>query len=190
MSIEQEELIKSKAGKVGKLLPRQIPLRMLYKLSPKKAWVIDHASTSSDFVAADQPLYGHVTFGDGIASQQPIALHKAVGGRSDLPVPGDLLAAAIASCLDSTTRAVANLFRIKLKTLKIDVSLGVDIRGTLKMDKSVPVGFQNIDIDVEIAADGDVPEKKVWRLVETAEKSCVVIQTVNIKPNIKTTIVE
>lgn len=185
MSNAQERLIEKKAGKIAKLLPRQVPLRMLYKMSPKKAWVTDTAITSSDRVAADQPLYGHVTFGKGIASEQPIALHKAVGGRSDLPVPGDLLAAAVASCLDSTTRAVANLFRIKLKKLSIDVCLGVDIRGTLRMDKTVPVGFQKADIKVDIDAEGDIPRQKIEKLIASAEKSCVVIQSLKIKPNIE-----
>ncbi len=184
MNAAQEQLIDKKAGKLKKLLPRQVPLRMMYKLSPKKAWVTDHATTSSERVAANQPLYGHVSYGKGIASEQPIALHKAVGGRSDLPVPGDLLAAAVASCLDSTTRAIANLFRIELNHLRIHAVLGVDIRGTLRMDETVPVGFQTLDIAVDIEAVGDVPQKKILKLIDGAEKSCVVIQSLNIKPNI------
>ena len=43
------------------------------------------------------------------------------GGLGDLPVPGDILCAALASCTDSTIRVVANMFGIELLELAVDV---------------------------------------------------------------------
>jgi hypothetical protein len=40
--------------------------------------------------------------------QAAFGTHTAVGGESDYPVPGELLCAAVASCLDSTIRTIAN----------------------------------------------------------------------------------
>ena len=161
---------------------RQAPLRDLYAGEPDEAWVIDSAITSSDEVPAAQPLYAHVTFGTGLPTDLTVGVHKDVGGESDFPNPGEIFAAAIASCLDSATRMIANRLDIRLEHLQVIVKLRVDVRGTLRMDRSVPVGFQGVDISVRMSGVEGVTEAQLDMLIKAAEQSCVLLQTLRHPP--------
>ena len=99
------------------ILDRQVPLRQHYHDTPGAAWVYDHARTVDAQVPANHPIHGHVICGEGIPLDVPISVHKAVGGESDFPCPGEILAAALASCLDTAIRMIANLKEIKLSHL-------------------------------------------------------------------------
>jgi uncharacterized OsmC-like protein len=166
---------------------RQSPLRARYAEDPKQAWIVDSAGTSSNAVAAGHPLHGRVTLGTGRPVDLPFGVHEAVGGESDDSVPGEILAAAIASCLDSAVRMIANLMQIELARLEVAVDLGVDVRGTLQMDRSVPVGFQKIDIHVRMVGAADVDDAKLDRLLKAAERSCVLLQTLKKPPTLNVT---
>ncbi len=153
----------------------------LYKREPEAAWTIDHATTGARNRVEDgalDPLHTRVEMGHGEAAMSvPIALHRAVGGFGELPVPGDVLCAALAACTDSTIRVVANVFGIELLELEVDVRAEVDVRGTLCVSPEVPVGFQQIHTDVRLrAAEGTSPAR-LERLVKTAEHCCVVMRT-------------
>jgi len=163
---------------------RQAPVRKDYESDPKRAWIIDSARTSSDQIDANHPIHGHVVFGTGIPASQAVSVHKAVGGESDFPCPGEILAAAIASCLDTSTRMIANLLGINLKYLAVKVDLGVDIRGTLMMEKSVPVGFQRVNISYDLKTSDDVKDGQLETLMKAAERSCVILETLRNPPNI------
>lgn len=156
---------------------RQLPLQTRYKVDPAGAWITDRATTSSKRINAAQPLHGEVALEAGLPIEMTYGVHEAVGGESDYPVPGALLCAAIASCFDSTVRIVANRMNIDLLLLEVQVEAHVDVRGTLLVDRSVPVGFQKIDIVVRIEAASAVEVKKIDILLRAAEHSCVVMQT-------------
>ena len=156
---------------------RQRPLQPIYKTDPARAWITDRATTRSKRISPAQPLYGEVTMEDGRPTDLVFGVHTAVGGESDYPVPGELLCAAVASCLDSTIRIIANRLHIELLMLEVTVEAHVDVRGTLLIDRTVPVGFQKIDVVVRIDAAGDVEPRKIDILLKAAEHSCVVIQT-------------
>ena len=104
-------------------------------------------------------------------------IHNAVGGYHDLPNPGDILCAAVAACLDSTIRIIANRFGIVLTQLEVDVSAEVDTRGTLMVDHKVPVGFQQMRCHVNIQASNQTKPEHLQRLVAAAEHCCVNLQT-------------
>jgi uncharacterized OsmC-like protein len=166
---------------------RQAPLRARYADDPKEAWIVDRARASSIAVTANQPLHGRVMFGMGRPVELPVGVHEAVGGESDDPVPGEILAAAIASCLDSAIRMITNLMNIELAHLDVVVDLGVDVRGTLQMDRSVPVGFQNVDVRVRMTSAADKDDAKLDRLLKAAERSCVLLQTLRNPPMVNVT---
>jgi uncharacterized OsmC-like protein len=155
---------------------RQQPLRDRYKVAPAEALIVDHARTING-VDTD-PFHGTVVPGSqdyGVA--WPFSIHSAVGGDHDGPNPGDLLCAALATCLDSTIRIIANRLAVSLVALEVDVSGHVDTRGTLVVDRTVPVGFQSLRCQVTIqAAEGTDPQL-VEKLVAAAEYSCVNLQT-------------
>ena len=166
---------------------RQAPLRERYLQNPPEAQISDHAATRCDRFEPGQPLYTEVEFGDPDRTRLPISLHQGVGGRSDLPVPGELFSAAIASCLDSTIRVIANMFGLQIKSLEVHVEAEVDLRGTLRMDPTVPVPFQNVKVSVDLVPVHDVPEGHLDAIVAAAEQSCVVLQSLRTPPAIEIT---
>jgi uncharacterized OsmC-like protein len=162
----------------------QKPLRMKYKETPQSAMVVDHAKTSGK-VSSD-PFHSEVEPMDGCGISMPVGVHAAVGGFHDAPTPGDLLCAALAACQDSAVRMVANLLGIELLEIEVRVEASLDVRGTMAMDASVPVGFQTMTCDVRMKVkDGTSPDL-LQKLQDAAEKCCVVQQTLKSPPPIKT----
>jgi uncharacterized OsmC-like protein len=165
-----------------RVLDRQMPLRARYQEAPDAAWVNDHARTSDAQIPAHHPIHTHVACGECIPVDIPVSVHQAVGGESDFPCPGELLAAALASCLDTAIRMIANLKGIELQHLEVHVSLGADVRGALMTGDNVPVGFQSARMKVEIEAANDLPEAQLSALLDAAERSCVILQTLRAPP--------
>jgi len=157
---------------------RQQPLMERYAEDPAEAIVVDCGRTSSTDVEATHPLKTSVTFCDRNPVNIPVGVHEKVGGDSDHPTPGDILCGAMAACLDSTIRIICNRFGVRLKHLEIEVRGTVDVRGTLRVEKSTPVAFQRFDVSVKIKPAGFVPGKMLDKLIEGAERSCIVVQTV------------
>jgi uncharacterized OsmC-like protein len=163
----------------------QKPLRVKYKEAPWSAMVVDHAKTSGK-VGSD-PFHSEVEPMDGCGISIPVGVHAAVGGLHDAPTPGDLLCAALAACQDSAVRMVANLLGVELLELEVQVAASLDVRGTMAMDASIPVGFQSMTCDVRMKVkDGTSPDL-LQKLQDAAEKCCVVQQTLKSPPPIKTT---
>ena len=73
-------------------------------------------------------------FGTGIPASQRIGIHTAVGGNCDFPNPGELLSAALAGCLDTTVRIIAN-------RLGIPVISSPNGMGCIPMDDPLALGF-------------------------------------------------
>lgn len=167
------------------ILDRQLPLRQLYHDAPDAAWVHDHARTVDAQVPATHPIHAHVVCGEGIPVDIPVSVHKAVGGESDFPCPGEILAAALASCLDTAIRMIANLKGIKLSHLQVQVSFGADVRGTLMTGDKVPVGFQTAHMKVDLKTECGLSKMHLNALIDAAERSCVILQTLRAPPNVQ-----
>jgi len=151
---------------------RQRPLTRLYGSTPQAAWVTDSAQTTS---TTDDPLHGSVALKGN--HTVPVALHSAVGGESDAPVPGDILCGALASCLDSTLRVVADRLGVGLREVSITADADVDVRGTLMVSSDVPVAFQRLRMSVHVVAEEGTQQSTIDGLVRIAEQCCVVLQT-------------
>jgi uncharacterized OsmC-like protein len=123
------------------------------------------------------PFHSTVVAGDGQGGPWRAGIHRAVGGYHDLPNPGDMLCAALATCFHSTLRIIADRLEISIASLEVKTQAEVDVRGTLLVDRSVPVGFQNIRCQVRLAPGADVPPEKMKMLQAAVEHSCVVLQT-------------
>lgn len=158
------------------VLSRQEPLRKRYRESAGEARITDRARTA-DGTQTD-PFHGNVVSGsEEYALASPFGIHQAIGGYHDLPNPGDLLAAALAACLDATIRIIAARLGITLISLSVDVSADVDVRGTLVVDRNVPVGFQEMRCHVDLEAAAGTNPQAVQMLLAAAEHSCVNLQT-------------
>ncbi|BBB29265.1 OsmC family protein [Neptunomonas japonica] len=162
----------------------QQPLRAQYKTSPETAIVTDHARTCGP--DANDPFHSIVEPMQGCGVNVPIGVHHALGGLHDAPTPGDMLCAALAACQDSSIRMVANLLNIELEQLNVSVEAKVDVRGTMGIDKNVPVGFQNIHCSVQLRAKEGTDPIMLQKLQVAAERCCVVQQTLRNPPPIET----
>ncbi len=158
----------------------QAPLVAKYGTQPEAARVTDHASTAGS--SANDPFHFTVEPMPGSATHIPVSVHRALGGPHIAPTPGDILCAALAACQESSIRMIANHLGVKLDTLSVDVSAEVDVRGTLMVDPSVPVGFQAIRCAVKLSAQPDTHPAKIAKLRAAAEASCVVLQTLRNPP--------
>jgi uncharacterized OsmC-like protein len=156
----------------------QRALRRRYRVdAPEEALVTDTASSAAK--SGESPMWGSVQIGApdfGVAV--PVGVHRAVGGMHDLPVPGDVLCAALVACVDSTIRVISNNLRIPLESLDVAVHADCDVRGTLLVDPSVRVGFESMRISVKAVPGPETTPERVEELVQLAEQCCVVLQTV------------
>lgn len=167
-----------KAGTERVVPTRQKALHQRYREAPEAAWISDHARAVGGDTS--DPLHGEVEPANNAGIRWAYGIHRAVGGDHDAPNPGDLLASALAACLHSTTRMVAQWLEIELADLEVNVSAEVDVRGALRVASSVPVGFQRIRCDVSgrvISGGEDAGRLKM--LASGAESCCVVMQTLN-----------
>ena len=152
-------------------------LRKRYRAdAPEEALVTDTAASVAK--AGDSPMWGSVRVGTpAFGVTVPVGVHRAVGGRHDLPVPGDVLCAALVACVDTTIRIISNNLEIPLQSLDVDVQADCDVRGTLLVDPSVRVGFNTMRVGVKALPGPGVSPKQVEKLVQLAEQCCIVLQT-------------
>jgi uncharacterized OsmC-like protein len=163
----------------------QEPLRAQYKTSPETARVIDCVLTKG--ADASDPFHSAVEPMPGSGATLPVGVHRALGGMHDAPTPGDILCAALAACLDSAVRMVANFLGVELEFLEVKVTADVDVRGAMAVDQKVPVGFQSMRCNVSLRAkDGTKPEH-LETLRMGAEHCCIVLQTLRSPPPVETT---
>ncbi|HSS62865.1 MAG TPA: OsmC family protein [Gammaproteobacteria bacterium] len=161
----------------------QAPLRTKYRTAPDSARVVDRARTSG--ADASDPYHSTVEPMPGCGAKLPVGVHSALGGIHDAPTPGDILCSALAACLDSSVRMLANLLAVELEFLEVTVAGDVDVRGTMMVDPTVPVGFQAMQCLVRLRVRGGTDPRLVAKLEAAAEQSCVVLQTLRAPPEIE-----
>jgi len=153
---------------------RQQPLYIDYLENPQNAWITDGAIVKGKDL--DDPFHTTVFVNKEMKTPFRIGVHKAVGGLHDAPNPGDMLCATLAACYESTMRMIASNLGIQLSFTKVKVTADVDVRGTLRMDKTVPVGFQEMNVCVQVQSN-NTAQKMMETLCQATEKSCVIYQT-------------
>jgi uncharacterized OsmC-like protein len=138
---------------------------------------------------AYDPFHGQVVPGSqDYGVQWAFGIHSAVGGYHDGPNPGDLLCAALAACLDSTLRIIAERLGVALRQLAVDVTADVDVRGTLVLDRAVPVGFQRMRCRVSLEPEQGTDPARLQKLLAAAEHSCVNLQTLRAGVPVETSV--
>jgi uncharacterized OsmC-like protein len=153
----------------------QAPLKQRYRDAPETARVTARAEATLDpsAVTCSIPAWHHtVTAG----------LHPATGGDGALACSADMLLEALVACAGVTLRAVATAMGVPLRSGKV-IAEGVwDARGTLGIDRAVPVGLTDVTLRFEIDAEADAA--KLARLIETTERYCVIYQTLKSPPRL------
>ncbi len=113
---------------------RQAPLCQLYGAQPHEALTRKTARTSAANIPADDPFHGEVEIGQGYGTFLRFGLDRYVGGLHDAPNPGDLLCAALATCVDGALRMIADRLGVRLIALEAEVSGDLDVRGCLLVE--------------------------------------------------------
>ena len=103
--------------------------------------------------------------------------HPAVGGEGDAPCSADLLLAALAACQEVTVRMVAANMGIELQELEVTVEGDWDPRGTLAMGREFPVGLTAVRAHTRVVIPGDERGERAERLLKSAERYCVILDT-------------
>lgn len=152
----------------------QSPIRQRYKDDPQSAQIrLRVRSAQADL---SDPLHctavGVSTPDIGWRS----GAHPAVGGTGDVPCSGDLLLGALAACQETTIRMVAANMGIALASLEVEIEADWDARGTLAMG-DYPIGLTAIRCMTRVTVPEDVKGERAERLLRSAEKYCVVLNT-------------
>lgn len=153
---------------------RQMALAQKYNQDPTTAQITDSSEVIG--VSLHDPFRTSVSINEKMQVPLKIGVHKAVGGDHDSPNPGDILCAALAACFESTLRLISNRLEIKLTKTRVKATATVDVRGTLMIDTSVPVGFQSMHVEVVLVAH-DSDEKTLQMLIGATKRSCIIYQT-------------
>ncbi|HZQ89865.1 MAG TPA: OsmC family protein [Gaiellaceae bacterium] len=109
--------------------------------------------------------------------------HAGVGGAGTAPCSGDLLLGALAACAQVTCQMVAAASGIETTKIEVVATGELDLRGTLGVDREVPVGFDRITLRFDIDGAGDRRDE----LVEKTLRYCVVLKTLEQPPRIEIT---
>lgn len=153
----------------------QTPIRERYASDPAAAEIsLEVRSAPSDLADPLHCAVAPVSASDVIWRS---GAHPAVGGEGDVPCSGDLLLGALAACQEVTLRMVAANMGIALEAVDVRVEADWDARGTLAMGKEFPVGLKTITCRTSVTLAADEREDRAERLLRSAEKYCVVLNT-------------
>ena len=156
----------------------QAPLKARYRVEPAAA--LTPLSATGDFRDA-----GVTCTVDGWAGAVRAGLHPATGGDGRDACSGDLLLEALLACAGVTLRSVATAMGIEVRAAHLTARATFDARGTLGVDRSVPVGIGGTVIEAELTCDAD--EATLARLAAATERFCVVGQSLAEPPRIMVT---
>lgn len=160
--------------KADELRAVQAPLKEHYKETPEAALITLCAQGR-----AGEGVSCKIESGKGLVMA---GLHPATGGSGLQACSGDMLLEALVACAGVTLNAVATSLGIALREAVLKAEGDLDFRGTLGISKEVPVGFQNIRL--QIMLDTDASEDQLATLMRLTERYCVVYQTLKNPPPI------
>jgi uncharacterized OsmC-like protein len=126
----------------------QAPLKEKYRAEPSTARIPLHA-------VGDYPDPGVTATVAGWAGPVRAGLHPATGGDGSDACSGDMLLEALLACAGVTLRSVATAIGLTVRSAQLRAEASFDARGTLGLDKSVPVGISGAVITVELDTDAD-----------------------------------
>jgi uncharacterized OsmC-like protein len=153
----------------------QAPLKKQYREQPETGCTLARAEATLalDRVACRVRSWGGET---------DAGLHPATGGDGKLACSADILLEALVACAGVTISAVATAMGVNLRGGRVIAEGHWDARGTLGVDRDVPVGLTDITLRFELDTDADAAT--VQRLVEMSERFCVIYQTLRTPPRL------
>ena len=152
----------------------QAPLKERYRADPGTAVVTLRAEGTLD----EQQVSCSVETGRALVSA---GLHPASGGDGSHACSGDMLLQALVACAGVTLTSVAVNRGIAVSG-RVSAEGDLDFRGTMGVDRDVPVGFTAIRLTFDVTSDAD--SATLDAVLETTERYCVVLQTLLRSPSV------
>lgn len=153
----------------------QAPLKDRYREDPATAWT---PVTATGRVAA-----GIAFDVDQFPGSTRAGLHAATGGDGSDACSGDMLMEALLGCAGVTLRSVATAMGIELRSATGTATGAFDARGTLGVDRTVPVAVQDVVVRFELDTDAD--DATLEKLAVATERYCVVGRSLAEPPRIE-----
>ena len=161
------------------LRDQQQPVRNSYTENPETALQVLTAEGTVDFE--------HTAINvESFLGKIPAGLHKSTGGDGSYACSVDMLLQSLVGCAGVTLAAVATSMELEIESAKIEAHGTLDFRGTLGMDKQVPVGLTKVELRFDIA--GNATPEQISKLVELTERYCVIYQTFKNSPELVSTL--
>ena len=146
----------------------QAPWKQKYQADPKSA--------SFQLVSRGNVDPGKVTCSVATESGEVVTgLHPGTGGDGASACSANLLLDALVGCAGVTLGAVASALSIPLAGVRIEAAGDLDFRGTLGLDRTIPVGYQSISLTIQVDSTAD--DEQLATLLKLTERYCVVYQT-------------
>ena len=144
---------------------RQEPLRPLYREDPSKA--LSYKEVRTLYTGATDAVHGKVLPTGFPEVAWDYGIDDTVGG-----------CAALAACMDSTVRMIADRLGVRIERLEVEVNGDADVRGCLAMSRSVRPGFRQMQCRLALELDPSADPQVAAMLVQQAEKLCVTLDTI------------
>ncbi|GAC1318074.1 MAG: OsmC family protein [Isosphaeraceae bacterium] len=152
----------------------QTPLKTLYRDDPAAAVLTLKAGGKLD----PSTLGCRVeTAGGSVVA----GLHPAAGGDGSLACSAEMLLEALVACAGVTIVVVATAIGATIRGGFVSAEGDLDFRGTLGIDKNIPVGLTSIRLRFDL--DTDAGDEQITTLRRLAERYCVVFQTLMKSPS-------
>lgn len=158
------------------LRARQAPLKEKYQADPASALVVSGAT-------GDYRDPGITTTVDGWAGPVRAGQHRATGGDGSDACSADLLMQALLGCAGVTFRAVTTAMGVAVEDVAITAECRWDARGTLGLDREVPVGVRDVVVTITVTSDAD--DARLARIATSTERCCVVGRSLATPPEIR-----
>lgn len=160
---------------IEQLRARQAPLKRQYGEDPASA----RTSVSASAAFADP---GITTTVHTWAGPVRVGLHRATGGDGTDACSAEMLLEALCGCIGVTLRSVSTAMRLGVRPASITAHGTFDARGTLGLNREVPVGVTSIEVVATL--DTDATDEQLVRLGELTERYCVVAHTLTPRPRL------
>ena len=146
----------------------QAPLKEGYRENPASAVVTMRAEGVVE-------VAGQACTMNSFAGVVRAGLHKAAGGSGAEACSGELLLESLVACAGVTFSAVATNMGLAIRSCRIIAEGDMDFRGTLGIDKNVPVGLTSVRLIFQV--DSDLEDATLNKLISLTERYCVIYQT-------------
>ena len=162
----------------------QAPLKLQYQLSPDTANVCLNAEGVVEFDVPGCRVALPCNDGKFIKA----GLHPNAGGDGTQACSAELLLQALVTCAGTTLAAVSISMGLQISQALVSAKGWLDFRGTMGVDRSVPVGFTSVEMLFRIDTRAD--ETSVRKLIELTERYCVIYQTLLVSTPVTSVLVQ